>query len=209
MSGPVAAVVDYGAGNLRSICRALEVVGAQPAVIREPADARFDVLILPGVGAFGAAMRRLEEAGFPRWIRARVRGGTPLVGVCLGMQLLYERSEESPGVEGLGLLGGVVARLPEGRKIPHMGWNTLRIVRPSPLVDGVGGTMYAYFVHSYVVQPDDEAGTVAVTDYGVEFPAIVARGGVVGLQFHPEKSGALGLRLLSNTPAGRPIGAPR
>jgi glutamine amidotransferase len=198
LGGVAVGVIDYGAGNLRSIARAIEVAGARPVVLRGPAPDHFDVIILPGVGAFGAAMRRLDEAGMPAWIRARVASGTPLIGVCLGMQLLYEQSEESPGVAGLRVLAGAVRRLPAGRKVPHMGWNSLRVVRPSRIVEGIGMDPYVYFVHSYVVEPTDSGGVVATASYGVDFPAVVQDGPVIGLQFHPEKSGAPGLRLLRN-----------
>lgn len=196
MNGPRVALIDYGAGNLRSIGRALETAGARPVIVRAPAGEPVDAIVLPGVGAFGAAMARLEGADLPAWIRRRVEAGTSLIGVCLGMQLLYERSEESPGVEGLALLRGVVRRLPPLGKVPHMGWNRLRLVRPSPIAAGLDPSAHVYFVHSYVVEPADERTVVATTWYGVEFPAIVAGGAVAGLQFHPEKSGAAGLAVL-------------
>lgn len=192
-------VIDYGAGNLRSISRALGAAGADPVLIRRPPDhSEYDALVLPGVGAFAAAMRRLTDAGLTEWVRAEAGSGTPLVGVCLGMQLLYERSEEGGDVRGLGLLLGRVRRLPGGVKVPHMGWDQIFIRRPSPLVEGVATGTHVYFVHSYVVDPTDLTDVVAVTSYGVEFSAIVQRGGLIGLQFHPEKSGAAGERLLRN-----------
>jgi imidazole glycerol-phosphate synthase subunit HisH len=191
------AVIDYEAGNLRSIARALASVGAVPVFVAAPVDDAFDAVVLPGVGAFGAAMRRLRAAGLVDWITRRVASGTPLVGVCLGMQLLYERSEENGDVPGLALLEGSVRRLPQGLKVPHMGWNQLIIRRPSPVVDGVQGGTHVYFVHSYVAEPAQPADVVAITSYGGEFPAIVQRDGITGLQFHPEKSGAAGARFLA------------
>jgi len=190
-------VIDYGAGNLLSLSRALRAAGTDPRLISRPSDDG-DVLVLPGVGAYGAAMHRLNETGLAEWIRARATAGVPLVGVCLGMQLLYQRSEEGGNVRGLGLLPGSVRRLPGSVKVPHMGWNQLFIRRPSPLVDGTATGTYVYFVHSYAAIPDDTDDVVAVTSYGVEFPAIVQRGNLIGLQFHPEKSGAAGERLLRN-----------
>lgn len=196
MSGLRVALIDYGAGNLRSIGRALETAGAQPSTVRIPSEEPFDAIVLPGVGAFGAAMARLEAAELPAWIRRRAETGTPLIGICLGMQLLYDRSEESPGVEGLALLGGTVKRLPPLGKVPHMGWNRLHLVRPSPAAAGLDPAAHVYFVHSYVVEPADDRTVVATSSYGVEFPAIVAGAAVAGLQFHPEKSGAAGLAIL-------------
>lgn len=192
-------LVDYGAGNLRSISRALRAVGAVPVRSDRPEDrAGCDVVLLPGVGAFGAAMRRLAASGMPEWLRAQVAAGMPLVGVCLGMQLLYEVSEEAGDVRGLAVLPGRVRRLPVGMKVPHMGWNRLAASRPSPLTDGVADGTYVYFVHSYVVDPADPASVAAVASYGIEFPAAVQSSRLVGLQFHPEKSGTAGLRLLRN-----------
>jgi len=208
MAAPVTVgVIDYEAGNLRSIARALQLAGADPVLIAQPAEpSRFDLLLLPGVGAFAAAMRRLAAAGLVEWIRARVASGTPLAGICLGMQLLYERSDEGGDVPGLGLLRGEVRRLPPGVKVPHMGWNQLQIHTPSPLVDGVPSGTEVYFVHSYVAVPADPREVVAVTSYGEAFAAIVQRGAVSGLQFHPEKSGRAGGQLLRNLVAwaGRP-----
>lgn len=192
MPTPRLAVVDYGAGNLRSLTRALVLAGAVPFLARTPQEAAgCDVVIVPGVGAFGAAMQRLEAAGFPAWLRAGA-GGRPLIGVCLGMQLLFESSEESPGVLGLGLLPGDVRRLPGGLKVPHMGWN--QVVWRDPLQDEGAG--FFYFVHSYIVRPVDPTVIVAAARYGNEFPAVVQRDRVLGVQFHPEKSGAAGQRLL-------------
>jgi len=191
------ALIDYGAGNLRSIGRALTLAGAEVGVVTQaPTGERVDGIVLPGVGAFGAAMARLQAAGFPDWIRAQVSDGIPLLGVCLGMQLLFARSEESPAALGLGLIPGEVRRLPSGLKVPHMGWNQLAIRQPSPLLDGVADGSNVYFVHSYVVRPDDAGDVIATTTYGEEFPSVIQRGRLAGVQFHPEKSAETGQRLL-------------
>jgi glutamine amidotransferase len=191
------ALIDYGAGNLRSIGRALALAGAEVGVVTQaPAGQRVDGIVLPGVGAFGAAMVRLEAAGFPEWIRAQVAEGIPLLGVCLGMQLLFARSEESPTVRGLGLLPGEVNRLPGGLKVPHMGWNQLALRRPSLLLNGIADGSNVYFVHSYVARPDDAGDVIATTTYGEEFPSVIQRGRLAGVQFHPEKSAETGQRLL-------------
>ncbi len=195
MAGPVLAVVDYGAGNLRSVCRALEAAGARPLRVERPeAAADADGIVLPGVGAFGPAIVRLQRSGFAAWITERARAGVPLLGVCLGMQLLFEVGEEGRSASGLGLLPGSVRRLAGGLKVPHMGWNQLAITRPIPALAGAAGRFF-YFVHSYVAQADP-ADVVAVTTYGETFPAAVQRGRILGTQFHPEKSGSEGVRLL-------------
>lgn len=199
---PAIALIDYGAGNLRSIGRALTDAGADVRILQDPEPhGSWDAVVLPGVGAFGAAMERLAARGFTSWMQTGVASGTPLVGVCLGMQLLYERSEEAGSVDGLGLLAGDVRRLPDGVKVPHMGWNQLTMIRPAEITAGLAEGVYAYFVHSYIVVPRDATGVLAVTTHGVPFPAIVflepgGGGPVVGLQFHPEKSGATGRALL-------------
>jgi glutamine amidotransferase len=191
------ALVDYEAGNLRSIGRALAAVGADVTVAAGPREEVFDAIVLPGVGAFGAAMRRLDGAGLSGWIRAAASAETPLVGICLGMQVLYERSEESPEARGLGVLRGAVRRLPSAVKVPHMGWNRLRPVGSSSLTGLLDPRASVYFVHSYVVEPADPDTIVALAEHGAVFPAVVASGRIVGLQFHPEKSSSAGLRLLA------------
>jgi glutamine amidotransferase len=194
------AVVDYGAGNLRSVARALEVAGGRPRLVTGPEGlAGAALVVVPGVGAFAPAMRRLHAAGLVEALRAAARAGRPLLGLCLGMQLLFEESDEGGRTTaGLGLLHGVVRRLPEGVKVPHMGWNTLEVDRPDPLVAGLPDPAYVYFVHSYAVWPADPAVVVAWSTHGVRFPAVVRAGPVVGFQFHPEKSSRLGARLLAN-----------
>ncbi len=195
------ALIDYGAGNLTSVRKALAALGAEhrtPATPGELADAQ--AIIVPGVGHFQATAR-LDEA-WRAAIRARVDEGCPLLGVCVGMQWLYEGSTEAPDVPGLGLLKGRCERLPERGpdderlKVPHVGWNGLEPCRESPLLDGVEPGAQVYFTHSYAAPVTGD--TVAATEYGIRFAALVARGRVAGMQFHPEKSGEAGLRLLRN-----------
>lgn len=190
-------MVDYGAGNLRSVERALVRVGFQVTRAEQPSQLEAsDLVVLPGVGAFGPAARRLAQVGFFVALRAWVEAGRPLLGLCLGMQLLFEFSEEDGLHQGLGLVPGRVVRLPEGLKVPHMGWNQLRVTRPSPVTARVRSGDSVYFVHSYYVQTSGR-WVVADTEYGVRIPAVVEAGSVVGFQFHPEKSGEVGLRLLA------------
>ncbi|MCL6552109.1 MAG: imidazole glycerol phosphate synthase subunit HisH [Firmicutes bacterium] len=198
------AVVDYGAGNLRSVTRALAAAGGAPRLVTGPDGlAGAGLVVVPGVGAFAPAMRRLRAAGMVEALRAVARAGVPVLGLCLGMQLLFDESDEGGGAtEGLGILRGVVRRLPAGVKVPHMGWNTLEVARPDPVVAGLPEPAYVYFVHSYAVQPADPAVVVAWSTHGARFPAIVRAGTVVGFQFHPEKSSRLGARLLANLLAG-------
>ena len=192
----MAMVVDYGVGNLFSMSNALRKAGLRVEVVEEPRvlqDA--DALVLPGVGNFGAAAANLESFREALW--AAVDEGKPLLGSCLGMQLLFERSEESHG-DGLGILPGDVKRFMGDVKTPHMGWNTVTSKRDSLLLDGVKPGSYFYFVHSYYPKPADPRDTLATTSYDVEFASIVERGNVYGTQFHPEKSGEAGARLLAN-----------
>ena len=195
----VTAVVDYGAGNLHSIRRGLERQGLEVRVIDSPGaldDA--DALVVPGDGAFGPAMARLRAQGFLDRIRSFVDSGRPFLGVCLGMQLLFEESDEDGRHEGLGLLPGRVMRLPGTVKVPHMGWNTLNLLRPSPLLDGCRTGQYVYFIHSYHAVPADPTLIVAATEYGGPVAAVVGRGNVWATQFHPEKSGSVGARMLAD-----------
>jgi glutamine amidotransferase len=201
---PEVVVVDYGLGNLRSVTRGLERAGATVEVSEDPdAVERADGVVLPGVGAFSEGM---ENAGpFREQLVAAAERDTPLFGICLGMQMLLTESEEAEragqgDAVGLDLVPGRNVRFRgEDLKVPHMGWNELDVARDHPLVDGVDGR-YAYFVHSYHAEPDDEAAVVATADYGGSFPSIVAdeAGTVFGTQFHPEKSGETGLRILEN-----------
>ncbi|AFK18149.1 imidazole glycerol phosphate synthase subunit HisH [Haloferax mediterranei ATCC 33500] len=196
-------MVDYGLGNLRSARRGLERAGANVVVSDDPTDFEdADGIVLPGVGAFSEGM---DNAGpFREPLAEAAAAGTPIFGICLGMQMLLTSSEEADHagegeVEGLDFIPGRNVRFDEGQKVPHMGWNELHAQRDHPIVEGVDGE-YAYFVHSYYADPDDENAVVATTDYGVEFPAIVANeeGTVFGTQFHPEKSGETGLTILRN-----------
>ncbi len=193
------AVTDYGAGNLHSITKALERQGLDVRITEslqsfETAEA----VIVPGDGAFGPAIARLRELGFAERIRAYIKSGRPFLGVCLGMQLLFSESEEDGTHRGLGLLPGRVVRLPAGVKVPHMGWNQLQIVRSSPLLDGIETGAYVYFVHSYHAVPQDQAIIAATTEYGGSVAAVVGRDNLWATQFHPEKSGSVGLRMLAN-----------
>jgi glutamine amidotransferase len=195
------AVVDYGLGNLRSVTRGLERAGASVAVSEDPAAiAAADGIVLPGVGAFSEGM---DNAGpFRETLAEAAADGTPLFGICLGMQMLLSTSEEAHhagegDAEGLGLIPGTNLRFPDSVKVPQMGWNELDVRRDHPLVAGVDGE-YAYFVHSYYADPRESAAVVATTDYGLDFPSVIAEDNVFGTQFHPEKSGETGLRILRN-----------
>jgi glutamine amidotransferase len=194
------AILDYGMGNLRSVEKALERVGAD--VIRTPdADvaASADGLVLPGVGAFPRAMERVRQLGFDRLIVRHVEGGKPVLGICLGMQLMFERSSELGGAEGLALLLGRVQPLGgEGLKVPHIGWEPVRWERESPLTEGIDSGTPFYFVHSLTPVPAHEGDVLGTAAYGARFACAVARPPLYGFQFHPEKSSAAGLRLLEN-----------
>ena len=193
------AVADYGAGNLHSIGMGLRRRGLDVRVTDDPRvlDAAA-ALVVPGDGAFGPAMARLRESGFAERIVAYVRSGRPFLGVCLGMQLLFDESVEGGSNRGLGVLPGRVVRLPGTVKIPHMGWNQLRVDRPSPLLEGVPSGAYVYFVHSYHCAPSDPALVAATASYGADIAAVAGRGNVWATQFHPEKSGEIGERILNN-----------
>jgi imidazole glycerol-phosphate synthase subunit HisH len=191
------AVLDYGIGNLRSAEKGLQKVGADARLVTDAHEAEAaDAVVLPGVGAFGACMDALRASGLDKVAVEAARAGTPFLGVCVGMQLLYEASEESPGVEGLGILPGTIRRLPAGVKHPQMQWNVLVRERPSRLLDGLPEDPWVYFVHSYAPEPGD--GVVATCDYGGPVVAVVEHGSVWATQFHPEKSGRNGLAILAN-----------
>jgi glutamine amidotransferase len=197
VSRPLVAVLDYGIGNLRSAEKALSRVGADARLTDDRAlIADAAGVVLPGVGAFGRCMDALDRSRLVAVARDAVARGVPFLAICIGMQLLYDESEENPGKQGLGILPGVVRRLPEGVKHPQMQWNTLQSRRPSMLFDGVPDPGWFYFVHSFA--PDDPGHAVALCDYGGPVVAAVERGNVWATQFHPEKSGANGLRLLGN-----------
>ena len=194
------AIVDYDAGNIRSVENALNSLGLENVVTDDAAVIRgADRVILPGVGAFGDAMKKLSDRGLTDVIR-EVAATKPFLGICLGLQLLFEESEEAPGVEGLGILPGKIVRIPEGggRKIPHIGWNDLSMPKESPLFAGVPAGSYVYFVHSYYLQAGEISDVAATTEYGVTIHAAVQRGSLCACQFHPEKSGDVGMKILMN-----------
>jgi glutamine amidotransferase len=192
----VLAIIDYGMGNLHSVSKAIERLGYEAAVTSDPdAVASVRGVILPGVGAFGDAMRELRRTGLGDAVRQFARSGKPLLGICLGMQLLFSRSEEHGDHEGLDLLPGKVVRFRGPYKVPHMGWNRLTFERPHPLFEGLEPG-HVYFVHSYYAVPERRDDLLATTDYFQPVAAIVGRDNVLGMQFHPEKSGMFGIRLL-------------
>ena len=203
-------IIDYGAGNLRSVANAVHALGIEPRLIAKPADlAGVDHLILPGVGAFGDCMEELAKRDLIGPLRDWVRAGKPYFGICLGYQILFERSEEDGSTEGLGLFRGIVKRFEEdGRKIPHMGWNSAIPQDPRDRMwEGLGSEPYFYFVHSYFPVPADPSIVAMRTEYGETFASAVRSGAVVATQFHPEKSQQAGLRLLGNFLGARvPVG---
>ncbi len=203
-------VIDYGMGNLRSVSKALESLGASVRVSSDPAEvSRADKVILPGVGAFPSAMRELSARGLVESVRQAIAKGTPYLGICLGLQLLFEESEEGKGASGLGVLRGRVRRFDtngHGLKVPHMGWNQITRRQEAvgsrqngcPVLQGIPDGSFVYFVHSYYVEPTDPSVTALETDYGGRFASMVWRGNLYATQFHPEKSQAIGLKLLEN-----------
>jgi glutamine amidotransferase len=198
---PEIIVVDFDAGNLRSVHRALEAVGQQARISSDPHDVdRAEALVLPGVGSAQDCMRKLGALGLVEPLREYAASGRPFLGVCVGMQLLFDGSEEGGGVECLGILPGVVRRFKgdANLKVPQIGWNTVWLKYDHPLLDGIPGGSYFYFVHSYYADPSEPEITLGQSDYGIDFAAIVARENVVATQFHPEKSADLGLRLYRN-----------
>ena len=195
------AIIDYDAGNIKSVEKALLLLGQEVKITDDAKEIlSADKVVLPGVGAFGDAMGNLERRGLVPVIRETVEKGTPFLGICLGLQLLFERSGEAPGVAGLGILPGEILRIPsgEGLKIPHMGWNSLHLEHGGRLFDQVSEQSYVYFVHSYYLKAGEEEIVKASTEYGVHIHASVEKGNVFACQFHPEKSSEVGLRILSN-----------
>jgi len=193
------AIVDYGMGNLRSVQKGLETVGCDAVVTDQPRDlADADAVVLPGVGGFGPAIRRLEEAGLAEAIRGEIAKGKPYLGICLGLQLLFEESEEGGIYKGLGVLPGRVVRFRHGITVPHMGWNQIEIQKPVPLLRNVPEGAYVYFVHSYYVVPTDPGVIATLTEYDVQFTSMIAHENLFASQFHPEKSQTLGLQILRN-----------
>ena len=195
---PRISILDYGMGNLRSVAKAVDRVGGEPLTTSDPAEAvRADAMVVPGVGAFGACMAGLREHGLDRAVVDYAEMGRPLLGVCLGMQVLFESSEEDD-VLGLGIVPGTVVRLPADVKVPHMGWNDVAWTGSHPLSEGLDGGSTFYFVHSYACVPSGDDVTVGETDYGIRFAAAIGRDNLFGTQFHPEKSGDAGLEIYRN-----------
>ena len=195
------AIIDYDAGNLKSVEKALLSLGQEAVVTRDREELlSADKVILPGVGNFGDAMQKLRTYGLEPVIRELVKRRIPFLGICLGLQLLFEESEEAPGVPGLGILKGKILRIPEGAglKIPHIGWNSLKLENQGRLFEGLSDEPYVYFVHSYYLKAEDEAIVKAVTEYGTRIHASVEQDNVFACQFHPEKSSGTGLRILEN-----------
>lgn len=200
-STQMTAIIDYGAGNIKSVEKALLSLG-QEVVITDDKETilNADRIILPGVGAFGDAMAQLEKTGLDAVIREAVEKNIPFLGICLGLQLLFEKSEEAPGVKGLGILKGEVKKIPaeQGLKIPHMGWNSLHFAHDGKLFHGIEEGSYVYFVHSYYLKAEEEFIVKASTEYGVSIHASVEKDNVFACQFHPEKSSETGLKILKN-----------
>ena len=195
------AIIDYDAGNLKSVEKALKYLGQDVIVSRDSSEIlQADKVILPGVGSFGDAMNNLDHFNLVDTIKKVAENDTPFLGICLGLQLLFEKSDETPGAEGLGILKGEILRIPtkEGLKIPHMGWNSLDIKPQARLFDGIANNSYVYFVHSYYLKADDENIVAASTEYSTHIHASVESGNIFACQFHPEKSSDVGLRILKN-----------
>ena len=194
------AILDYGMGNLRSVEKALERVGSEAEITADPGAVRgADGVILPGVGAFPAAMRRVHELGLDAVVAERLEAGTPVLGICLGLQLLFSHSSENDGADGLGLLAGEVGPLAApGLKLPHIGWSPVRWEKGSELTQGLESESPFYFVHTYTPRPGDAGDVLGTAEYGERFTCAVARPPLYGVQFHPEKSSTAGLRLLAN-----------
>ena len=195
------AIIDYGAGNIQSVAKALRHIGCDCKVTKNKEEIlASDGAVLPGVGSFGDTVDTMNAYGIKETVKEYIAGGKPFLGICLGMQLLFPESEESPGAEGLGIFEGTITRIPdgEGLKIPHMGWNSLTVNPKSRLLKGIGEEPYVYFVHSYFLTAKDSELVAARTEYGVSIDAAVEKGNVFATQFHPEKSGETGLIILRN-----------
>ena len=195
------AIIDYDAGNIKSVEKAVQFLGKEASITREPEKLlSADRVILPGVGAFGDAMEKLEGYGLIPVIRKITEKGTPFLGICLGLQLLFDESEEAPGVKGLSLLPGKIIRFPEnaGLKVPQIGWNSLSFPKASPLFEGIKEGTYVYFVHSYYLSAGNPEDVAARAEYGITYDAAVSHGRIFACQFHPEKSSDAGLRILKN-----------
>jgi len=195
----VLTIIDYGSGNLRNVYMAFQRMGVPALISDQPAEIRrAEALVLPGVGAFGDNIDRIRTQGLEEPIVAAIRDGVPFLGICLGLQLLFEVSDEMGEHRGLGILPGKVTRFPRGLWVPHMGWNQIRQARSTPLWQGLPDGSYAYFVHSYYVIPEDESVIAGTTDYGIEYTSAIARDNLYAIQFHPEKSQDVGERILRN-----------
>lgn len=195
------AIIDYGAGNLMSVKKALDYIGAKSFITSDPAEiAAADSVILPGVGAFGDAMDSMRKKGLDSAVKSAALSGKPFLGICLGLQLLFAQSDETPGSQGLGLIKGKISEIPKtnGLKVPHIGWNSIEISENSRLFAGIPNGSYFYFVHSYYLNGADESDVAATTEYGVKIECAVEHGNLFATQFHPEKSGAAGLQVLKN-----------
>jgi glutamine amidotransferase len=196
-------IIDYGVGNLRSVEKAFAAMACEAIISSDERVLRKgERLVLPGVGAFGACMKALKERGFDRLVQERASEGTPLLGVCVGMQLLFDESEEFGSTRGLGLLRGSVRRFSGELVVPHVGWNRIHQQRAHELFEGVEEGAFCYFVHSFYCEPMDQQVVVGETEYGVRYASVVAQGNVCGVQFHPEKSQGVGLRMLKNFGTG-------
>ncbi|HWJ02927.1 MAG TPA: imidazole glycerol phosphate synthase subunit HisH [Verrucomicrobiae bacterium] len=192
-------IIDYGMGNLRSVQKGFEKVGFDARITSDPNEVRkADKVVLPGVGAFGDAMHNLREAHMVEVIEETVKAGKPFLGICLGLQLMFESSEEFGLHEGLKLLSGHVRLFPPGLKIPHMGWNQIEIQKEDPILKDIPDGSAFYFVHSYYVDPGDPGDSTTLTEYGIRFTSVASSGNLFGIQFHPEKSSTMGLRILKN-----------
>ena len=193
------AVIDYGAGNLKSVTKAIRHLGFSCQIVSDPLELeRFDAMILPGVGAFPKCMEALRRGGMDQEILTQAKRGKPLLGICLGMQMLMASSTELGFSQGLGLIPGTVERIPTDLKLPHIGWNSLKIVNGNPMTKGLSDGDYVYCVHSFCAETTTREDLALTTDYGTEVAAMVAKGNVFGCQFHPEKSGDVGLIMLKN-----------
>jgi len=195
------AIIDYGAGNLQSVKKALDFIGAENIITDDPnVILSADKVLLPGVGSFGDAMDSMHKSGLVETIKECALSGKPFLGICLGLQLLFEESEESPGVKGLGIFKGKIKKFSSdmGLKIPHIGWNSLEIKQNDTLFKDVPQNSYVYFVHSYYLHAEDENDIATVTNYGIDFHSAVGKNNVFATQFHPEKSGDVGLQILRN-----------
>ena len=195
------AIIDYGAGNIQSVSKALAHIGCEAFITRDKDKIlKADGAVLPGVGSFGDTMDTMTEYGIKDTVIEYAKSGKPFLGICLGLQLLFPKSEESPDAEGLGIFDGSITKIPsgDGLKIPHIGWNSLDIKKSDGLFKGIGKNPYVYFVHSYFLNASDKSIVSAQTEYGVTIDAAVEKGNVYATQFHPEKSGETGLKILRN-----------